>query len=39
MIDFFQHFMQEFKLPLVNPVLIFSLILFIILLPLYYKER
>lgn len=32
MIDFFQHFMQEFKLPLVNPVLIFSLILFIILL-------
>ncbi|MBN9350280.1 MAG: cation:proton antiporter [Chitinophagaceae bacterium] len=32
MIDFFRHFMEEFRLPLVNPVLIFSLILFIILL-------
>ncbi len=32
MTDFFEHLMQEFTLPLVNPVLIFSLILFIILL-------
>lgn len=31
MTDFFKHFIHEFKLPLVNPVLIFSLILFIIL--------
>jgi Kef-type K+ transport system membrane component KefB/nucleotide-binding universal stress UspA family protein len=30
--DFFKHFLQEFTLPLSNPVLIFSLILFIILL-------
>ncbi|MDX1769082.1 MAG: cation:proton antiporter, partial [Arenibacter troitsensis] len=30
--DFFEHFSQEFELPLENPVLIFSLILFIILL-------
>lgn len=32
MIDFFQNMLQEFRLPLENPVLIFSLILFIILL-------
>ncbi|WP_264554044.1 cation:proton antiporter [Flavobacterium sp. N2038] len=32
MIEFFRHFIQEFELPLNNPVLIFSLILFIILL-------
>ncbi len=32
MTDFFQHLIHEFKLPLVNPVLIFSIILFIILL-------
>lgn len=32
MTDFFNHLMHEFKLPLGNPVLIFSLILFIILL-------
>jgi len=32
MIEFFQHFAHEFKLPLANPVLIFSLILLIILL-------
>ncbi|PAM94833.1 sodium:proton antiporter [Flavobacterium sp. IR1] len=32
MIEFFKHFLQEFELPLSNPVLIFSLILFIILL-------
>lgn len=32
MTDFFKHLMHEFELPLVNPVLIFSLILFIILL-------
>ncbi|TDW48904.1 transporter (CPA2 family) [Flavobacterium sp. 270] len=32
MIEFFKHFLQEFELPLNNPVLIFSLILFIILL-------
>lgn len=32
MTDFFKHLMHEFKLPLENPVLIFSLILFIILL-------
>jgi len=32
MIDFFQHLIHEFELPLKNPVLIFSLILFIILL-------
>ena len=32
MTDFFNHLMHEFKLPLENPVLIFSLILFIILL-------
>ncbi|MCC6308414.1 MAG: cation:proton antiporter [Chitinophagaceae bacterium] len=32
MIDFFQQFIHEFQLPLKNPVLIFSLILFIILL-------
>ena len=32
MIEFFRHFIQEFELPLSNPVLIFSLILFIILL-------
>ncbi|HNA92785.1 MAG TPA: cation:proton antiporter, partial [Chitinophagaceae bacterium] len=31
-IDFFQQFIHEFQLPLKNPVLIFSLILFIILL-------
>ena len=30
--DFFDHLMHEFELPLNNPVLIFSLILFIILL-------
>ncbi|KVV13858.1 cation:proton antiporter [Flavobacterium sp. TAB 87] len=32
MTDFFSHLLHEFKLPLDNPVLIFSLILFIILL-------
>jgi Kef-type K+ transport system membrane component KefB len=32
MTDFFKHLMHEFELPLGNPVLIFSLILFIILL-------
>lgn len=32
MTDFFDHLMHEFELPLENPVLIFSLILFIILL-------
>ncbi|MBZ4033472.1 cation:proton antiporter [Flavobacterium sp. 17A] len=32
MIEFFKHLLQEFELPLSNPVLIFSLILFIILL-------
>ena len=32
MTDFFNHLMREFQLPLHNPVLIFSLILFIILL-------
>lgn len=32
MTDFFNHLMHEFELPLKNPVLIFSLILFIILL-------
>ncbi len=32
MTDFFKHLIQEFELPLTNPVLIFSLILFIILL-------
>lgn len=32
MIEFFKHFLHEFELPLSNPVLIFSLILFIILL-------
>lgn len=32
MIEFFQHFAHEFRLPLANPVLIFSLILLIILL-------
>ncbi|WP_291146561.1 cation:proton antiporter [Flavobacterium sp. UBA7680] len=32
MIEFFKHFIHEFELPLSNPVLIFSLILFIILL-------
>lgn len=32
MTDFFNHLMHEFELPLGNPVLIFSLILFIILL-------
>lgn len=32
MTDFFQHLMHEFDLPLKNPVLVFSLILFIILL-------
>ncbi len=31
MTDFFKHLLHEFQLPLVNPVLIFSLILFIIL--------
>ncbi len=31
-IDFFEHLIHEFELPLKNPVLIFSLILFIILL-------
>ncbi|WP_026902640.1 cation:proton antiporter [Pedobacter glucosidilyticus] len=31
-IDFFEHLIHEFELPLQNPVLIFSLILFIILL-------
>lgn len=30
--DFFDHLIHEFELPLSNPVLIFSLILFIILL-------
>ena len=30
--DFFEHLRHEFELPLENPVLIFSLILFIILL-------
>ena len=39
MIEFFQHFMSEIELPLKNPVLIFSLILFIILLsPLLLKK-
>lgn len=32
MTDFFSHLLNEFKLPLVNPVLIFSLVLLIILL-------
>lgn len=32
MIDFFHHLIHEFKLPLTNPVLIFSLVLLIILL-------
>ena len=32
MTDFFKHLMHEFELPLENPVLVFSLILFIILL-------
>ena len=32
MIDFFSHLAHEFELPLKNPVLVFSLILFIILL-------
>ncbi|HUH47469.1 MAG TPA: cation:proton antiporter, partial [Arenibacter sp.] len=32
MTDFFKHLLHEFDLPLQNPVLIFSLILFIILL-------
>lgn len=32
MIEFFRHLLHEFELPLSNPVLIFSLILFIILL-------
>lgn len=32
MVDFFEHLFSEFELPLRNPVLIFSLILFIILL-------
>lgn len=32
MVEFFKHFIAEFTLPLENPVLIFSLILFIILL-------
>lgn len=32
MTDFFNHLMHEFELPLSNPILIFSLILFIILL-------
>lgn len=32
MTDFFQHLLHEFELPLQNPVLVFSLILFIILL-------
>lgn len=32
MVEFFKHFAHEFELPLVNPVLIFSLILLIILL-------
>ncbi|HEX9601532.1 MAG TPA: cation:proton antiporter, partial [Mariniflexile sp.] len=32
MIEFFKHLMHEFELPLGNPVLVFSLILFIILL-------
>lgn len=32
MTDFFKHLMYEFELPLENPILIFSLILFIILL-------
>jgi len=30
--SFLQHFFEEFQLPLTNPVLVFSLILFIILL-------
>ncbi len=30
--DFLQHILQQFRLPLSNPVLIFSVILFIILL-------
>ncbi len=39
MIDFFLHLMEEFETPLENPVLIFSLILFIILLsPLLLKK-
>ena len=39
MIEFFRHFMSEIELPLKNPVLIFSLILFIILLsPLLLKK-
>jgi hypothetical protein len=32
MTDFFKHLIHEFELPLGNPVLIFSLALFIILL-------
>src|SRR5690554_401996 len=32
MTDFFEHLMHEFELPLQNPVLVFSLVLFIILL-------
>lgn len=32
MTDFFDHLLQQFNLPLTNPVLVFSLILFIILL-------
>jgi Kef-type K+ transport system membrane component KefB len=32
MIDFFKHLLHEFQFPLENPVLVFSLILFIILL-------
>jgi len=40
MIDFFQQLLQEFQLPLKNPVLVFSLILLIILLaPLLQKIR
>lgn len=31
-VDFFRHFINEFDLPLKNPVLVFSLVLFIILL-------
>ena len=31
MTDFFDHLIHEFQLPLNNPVLVFSLILFIIL--------
>ncbi len=39
MIEFFRHFMSEIELPLKNPVLVFSLILFIILLsPLLLKK-